>query len=188
MPTGPPPKTAMVSPGLKPLRETPCHPVGKMSASKAKSASCSVPAGRVKQLKSAYGTLKYCAYRLGSIVSVHSRLFRAWLYLSSIIWTHGNITIRASSKALVQHQQGHRVMSSAFMSLTGLTPVQKAVLPSSQLRHRPSATLNGITTRSPFLSNTTPAPASIMTPIFSWPKINPVPPSAAVRPSYLADN
>lgn len=51
----------------------------------------------------------------------------------------------------------------------GLTPVQKAVFPSSQLRHRPSATLKGITTRSPFFSKVTPAPTSSTTPMFSWP-------------------
>jgi len=49
----------------------------------------------------------------------------------------------------------------------GLTPVQKAVRPSSQLRQRPSATLKGITTRSPFLSRETPDPVSRTMPMFS---------------------
>lgn len=51
----------------------------------------------------------------------------------------------------------------------GLTPVQKAVRPSSQFRHRPSATLKGITTRSPFLSRETAEPVSRTIPIFSCP-------------------
>jgi len=37
----------------KPESMTPCHPVGKISAKRMKSASLSVPAGRVRQLKSA---------------------------------------------------------------------------------------------------------------------------------------
>ena len=38
-----------------------------------------------------------------------------------------------------------------------------------QLRQRPSATLNGITTRSPFLRRETPEPVSRTMPMFSWP-------------------
>ena len=51
----------------------------------------------------------------------------------------------------------------------GLTPVQKAVLPSSQFWQRPSATLKGITTRSPFFSSETPLPSSSTMPMFSCP-------------------
>ena len=47
--------------------------------------------------------------------------------------------------------------------------MQKAVLPSSQFRQRPSATLNGMTTLSPFLSRVTPLPTSSTIPMFSWP-------------------
>jgi hypothetical protein len=47
--------------------------------------------------------------------------------------------------------------------------VQKAVRPSSQLRQRPSATLNGITTLSPFFRRDTPDPVSRTMPMFSWP-------------------
>lgn len=81
----------------------------------------------------------------------------------------------------------------------GLTPVQNAVFPSSQLRHRPSATLNGITTRSPFFKDVTPSPSSSTIPIFSWPLVSlaleslyfrsilpkVMPGSAAVLPSYM---
>lgn len=83
-----------------------------------------------------------------------------------------------------------------------ILPVQKAVLPSSQFLHRPSATLKGRTIRSPFSSSVTPAPTSMMTPMFcksrqerttacwasiptSCPKTRPVPPCAAVLPWYM---
>ena len=116
---------------------------------------------------------------------------------------HGNITISASTTSADSYmlEAVSRTASKSLekmlvttsdrsiyhcSSLTGLTPVQNAVFPSSQFLQRPSATLKGITTRSPFLSKTTPAPASVITPMFSWPKIRPVPPSAAVLPSYLS--
>lgn len=88
----------------------------------------------------------------------------------------------------------------------GFTPVQKAVLPSSQFLQRPSATLKGRTILSPSLRSVTPAPNSMTVPIFSclvakvskdfselsmvrtvdsYPKTNPD--SAAVRPWYLVD-
>jgi len=60
-PTGPAPKTATVSPGLKPERVTPCQPVGKMSARRAKDDSRLVPEGRGRALKSANGTRRYWA-------------------------------------------------------------------------------------------------------------------------------
>ncbi len=60
-PTGPAPKTATDSPGRKLERLSPCQPVGKMSASRAKEDSCAVPGGRVRALKSAKGMRRYCA-------------------------------------------------------------------------------------------------------------------------------
>ncbi|MGX1094196.1 hypothetical protein RKD47_004877 [Streptomyces albogriseolus] len=55
--------------------------------------------------------------------------------------------------------------------------------PSTQLVQKPQATLKGMTTRSPSLSEVTPGPTSAMMPMFSWPKV--MPGSAAVRPSYM---
>lgn len=51
-PTGPAPKTATDSPLWKPESTSPCQPVGKISASRAKSASCSTPGGSFNPLKS----------------------------------------------------------------------------------------------------------------------------------------
>lgn len=84
----------------------------------------------------------------------------------------------------------------------GFTPVQNAVFPSSQFRQRPSATLNGMTTRSPFFSRVTPSPSSSTRPRFSCPYLvhscqcqqiyileldvpKVIPGSAAVLPSYM---
>ncbi|RII15378.1 hypothetical protein CUC08_Gglean003419 [Alternaria sp. MG1] len=61
-PTGPAPNTATLSPDWNPASTSPCHPVGNMSASSIKSASCSVPLGNFNALKSANGTRRYCAW------------------------------------------------------------------------------------------------------------------------------
>src|SRR6187399_353203 len=65
----------------------------------------------------------------------------------------------------------------------GFTVRQKPVYPATQFLQNPQATLNGMTTRSPDLSEVTPSPTSSMIPMFSWP--NTMPGSAAVRPSYM---
>src|SRR5437016_4737442 len=47
------------------------------------------------------------------------------------------------------------------------------VLPSLQLRQRPHAMLNGTETMSPFWMKATSRPASITSPVISWPRISP---------------
>ena len=54
---------------------------------------------------------------------------------------------------------------------------------SLQLRQRPQAMLKGTETRSPTLMNSTSRPASITSPVISWPRINPG--GAVVRPRTI---
>src|SRR5215210_9146190 len=54
---------------------------------------------------------------------------------------------------------------------------------SLQLRHRPQATLKGTETRSPTLTKSTSRPASITSPVISWPRIKPA--GAVVRPRTI---
>lgn len=83
------------------------------------------------------------------------------------IRAHGDIAWQQFSRR--SHDSIFDVLPYAPPANPGLTPVQNAVFPSSQLRQRPSATLNGITTRSPFLSSVMPSPSSSTIPMFSWP-------------------
>ena len=110
-PTGPAPKTATVSPGRKLESVRPCQPVGKMSARRAKEDSCAVPGGRVKALKSAKGTRRYCAFEsegavLAFHVSLQMRAEGGWCrwegieaYLTTGIRTHSHVTVCTACKA-----------------------------------------------------------------------------------------
>jgi hypothetical protein len=54
---------------------------------------------------------------------------------------------------------------------------------SLQFRQRPQATLNGTETRSPIRMNSTSPPASITSPVISWPSTMPL--GAVVRPRTM---
>src|SRR6266436_3272992 len=65
----------------------------------------------------------------------------------------------------------------------GFTVRQIPVFPSRQFRHRPQAILNGTVTRSPTASISTSEPFSMISPVISWPRINPG--GAVVRPRTI---
>ena len=96
------------------------------------------------------------------------------LCLTTSIRTHRHIPIRTTRKPRIHMRTEPQI---SFPPNSG----KYAVLPSSQFIQRPQATLNGITTLSPFFKSPTPSPVSSTIPKFSCPKIKPC--SAAVRPS-----
>ena len=66
--------------------------VGKISESNAKSASCSVPAGSLRALKSAKGTLTYSYCTQAYEKEVKCKGMRTY-GLATLIWTHGNVAV-----------------------------------------------------------------------------------------------